>query len=101
MKYTNKRDTSTGYVSASIDVDYDIPKKGDILCDQGLTILVTKDFNIGVDVNWNEKEERYEGSPTFTNDSDALPVFYGNVTIAGYTESGRWSWRKGEYFKKA
>ena len=101
MKYTNKRDTSTGYVSASINVDYDIPKKGDILCDQGLTILVIEDFNIGVDVDWNEKDRRYEGSTMRTNDSDALPVFYGNVKIPGYTESGQWSWRKGEYLKKA
>ena len=102
MKYTNKRDTATGYVTASINIDYDVPKKGDMLCDQGCQILVMEDFKLGVDVEWNDQNKKYEGKPILTKDIDALPVFYGDVKILNYVKGKHsWSWRKGDYLKKA
>lgn len=93
MKYINTRDTGTGQVTASIEVDYYVPRKGDTL---GQGITATEDFNIGVEVKWDGK--KYVGSPVITEDGYERPVFYGKVSIPDYVKGEHiWSWRKGEF----
>ncbi len=95
MIHNNKRDTATGHVFATVEVEYNVPKKGDIIGDN---IEVLEDFNIGVNVDWDGNE--YVGSPTVSEDGSSLPVFYGKVKIPHYG-TGQWSWRFGDSFTQS
>ncbi|MHC4103992.1 MAG: hypothetical protein ACYSR9_03560 [Planctomycetota bacterium] len=87
---TGIQDTATGPVTVTAEIDFDVPKAGDTLNIYGHEYTLKKDMRLGVDITYNEELGKYEGVPKRTTDGKNNLVFYGD----------RFSWRKGEYYKK-
>lgn len=89
--HTVTRPTGTGDVTVSIEIDFEIPQKGDTLNIFGHEIVCTKNARLSLEFEYDEKKKKYTAKPLRTSDGRNLLVF----GVDGY------SWREGEYFKKA
>jgi len=96
-KMTGSKETSTGTVTISVDVDFYVPRKGDTLHVYGTDIVLTEDMKPGVAVDYDG--EKYVGSPLMTEETEPRLVFQGKGLIGSHSTG--FTWRKGEAITRA
>lgn len=89
MKHTGTQETATGTVSASIEVEFEVPRKGDTLYIYGHRHTLGEDMTPRIECTYDG--EQYQGEIMRTKEGTNRVVFIGD----GLT------WREGEAFIKA
>jgi len=86
-EHTGTIETVTGTVSASVKVDYHVPKKGDVINVFGKDHTLTEDMTPRVECTYDG--EKYVGNVMTTTEGTNRVVFFGD----GLT------WRQGENYR--
>ncbi len=89
--HTVTRPSKTGDVTLSVELDFDIPKKGDTLYIYGYKIVCTEDAKLRFEWSYNKTAQKYTAKPMKTKNEKNELVF----GVDGY------SWRPSEYFQKS
>ena len=89
--HTVTRPSRTGDVTLSVEINFDIPKKGDTLYVYGYNIVCTEDAKLCFEWDYDKAAQKFTAKPKRTKNEKNELVFGVN----GY------SWRPSEYFEKA
>lgn len=100
MKHTRTKETAANTVIVEVEVDYDVPRKGDTINCYGSQITIKEDMKPRIEFEWDDEAKEYKGSPMLTIEPEPRIVFAANGAGLDDCWHGAYSWRSGEAFTK-